>query len=762
MFIKFNEEAQKVLKKAKDEMKKLKHAFVGSEHLILSILSSNNDVSEKLNEYGINYDNFKEELVKCIGIGKTVNNYFIYTPLLKRVLENAIIEAKENNMNEVTIETIFLSILDEGEGVAIRILNNLGVNIDDIYTSFNNKTIVKGKSQRKFSFYEFGIDLTKKASDGKIDPLIGRNNEVDKMIEILLRRNKNNPLLIGEAGVGKTAIVEELANRIVKNQVPEQLKKYKLISLSMASLVAGTKYRGEFEERITKILKELEQSDNTIIFIDEIHTIVGAGGAEGAIDASNIIKPALARGKIKLIGATTISEYKKTIREDKALNRRFQTINVDETSVSETEYILNNIKHIYEDYHHVQIDNDIIHRLVMLTDKYMYDKKNPDKSIDVLDEVCAKVSLIKDHNVIKLEDMKNELDKIKEEKNKLIVSHNFNEALLLKNKELNLESKINNIWLNNKNKLSLRKVTIEDVSSVLKEKCRVPIYEIEKDYNKLLKLEDYLNNKVIGQSEVIEKLVQVTKKIKLGYKKNNVPYSFLFVGSSGIGKTYLVKEYSKYLDIPLIRLDMSEFRENHSVSKIIGSPPGYVGYDDTNNVLEQVRNNPFSIILLDEIEKAGRDVINLFLQILDEGMITDSHGNKVSFQNTIIIMTSNVASEKNTIGFNDDNKSLVNDSLRETLSTIFVNRINMICQFNKLSEENINKIVNKKIKEIKNNFLDSNIKISVSKKVIDEIIKESEYNLYGARKLNKILEDKIDNIVIDSILSGKKQVFIKN
>ena len=762
MFIKFNEEAQKVLKKAKDEMKKLKHAFVGSEHLILSILSSNNDVSEKLNEYGINYDNFKEELVKCIGIGKTVNNYFIYTPLLKRVLENAIIEAKENNMNEVTIETIFLSILDEGEGVAIRILNNLGVNIDDIYTSFNNKTIVKGKSQRKFSFYEFGNDLTKKASDGKIDPLIGRNNEVDKMIEILLRRNKNNPLLIGEAGVGKTAIVEELANRIVKNQVPEQLKKYKLISLSMASLVAGTKYRGEFEERITKILKELEQSDNTIIFIDEIHTIVGAGGAEGAIDASNIIKPALARGKIKLIGATTISEYKKTIREDKALNRRFQTINVDETSVSETEYILNNIKHIYEDYHHVQIDNDIIHRLVMLTDKYMYDKKNPDKSIDVLDEVCAKVSLIKDHNVIKLEDMKNELDKIKEEKNKLIVSHNFNEALLLKNKELNLESKINNIWLNNKNKLSLRKVTIEDVSSVLKEKCRVPIYEIEKDYNKLLKLEDYLNNKVIGQSEVIEKLVQVTKKIKLGYKKNNVPYSFLFVGSSGIGKTYLVKEYSKYLDIPLIRLDMSEFRENHSVSKIIGSPPGYVGYDDTNNVLEQVRNNPFSIILLDEIEKAGRDVINLFLQILDEGMITDSHGNKVSFQNTIIIMTSNVASEKNTIGFNDDNKSLVNDSLRETLSTIFVNRINMICQFNKLSEENINKIVNKKIKEIKNNFLDSNIKISVSKKVIDEIIKESEYNLYGARKLNKILEDKIDNIVIDSILSGKKQVFIKN
>lgn len=762
MFIKFSEESQKILKNAKIEMQKLKHAFVGSEHLILSILSSSNDITSKLNEYGIDYDNFKEELIKCVGVGKTVNNYFIYTPLLKRVLENAIIDAKESNMNEITIELIFLSILDEGEGVAIRLLNNLGVNIDDMYSSFNNKTSSKSKSQRKLSFYEFGIDLTKKAQEGKIDPLIGRDKEVEKMIEILLRRNKNNPLLIGEAGVGKTAIVEELANRIVNNKVPEQLKKYKLISLSMASLVAGTKYRGEFEERITKILKELEANDNVIVFIDEIHTIVGAGGAEGAIDASNIIKPALARGKIKLIGATTINEYKATIREDKALSRRFQIITVDETSIEETVNIINNIKNIYESFHHVQIDSALIRKLVVLTDKYMYDKKNPDKSIDILDEVCAKVSLVKDRNIIKLDQMKQDLFNIKEEKNKLIIAHHFSEASILKNKELELETKINKLWLNDKNKLSTRKVTMEDISKVLKEKCRVPIYEIEKDYDKLMNLEKYLNNKIIGQSEIIEKLVQVTKKIKLGYKKNTVPYSFLFVGSSGVGKTYLVKEYSKYLDIPLIRLDMSEYRENHSVSKIIGSPPGYVGYNDTNNVLEQVRNNPFSVILLDEIEKASRDVINLFLQILDEGVITDSHGNKVSFQNTIVIMTSNVASERNAIGFNDNNNDIVKDSLRENLSTIFVNRINMICQFNKLSEENIHKIVNKKIKEIKNNFLDNDIKISVSKNVIDEIIKDSEYNIYGARRLNKLLEEKIDNIVIDGILANKKHIFIRN
>ena len=435
---------------------------------------------------------------------------------------------------------------------------------------------------------------------------------------------------------------------------------------------------------------------------------------------------------------------------------------VNETTVLETESILNNIKYLYEDYHHVKIDDDVIHKLVLLTDKYMYDKKNPDKSIDVLDEVCAKVSLIKDNNVVKLDQMKQELESIKNQKNKLIIERNFSEASLLKNSELEMETKINKLILNNKNKTLMKKVTINDVSVVLKEKCRVPIYEIEKDYNKLLKLKDYLCDKVEGQEVVIERIVQVTKKIRLGYQNSNVPYSFLFVGSSGVGKTYLVKEYSKYLDIPLIRLDMSEFRENHSVSKIIGSPPGYVGYDDTNNVLEQVRNNPFSIILLDEIEKASRDVINLFLQILDEGIITDSKGNKVSFQNTMIIMTSNIASEKNAIGFNENKEELVKESIKETLSTIFVNRINTICQFNKLNEKNIHKIVNKKIKEIKEKFRKNDIKIIIDKKVIEEIIKESDYNTYGARRLNKLLEDKIDNIVIDGILEGKKQIVVKN
>lgn len=760
MFIKFNEEAQKILKKAKIEMKKLKHPFVGSEHLILGILNSNNNISSKLNEYGINYNNFKEELIKSIGIGNSTNNYFIYTPLLKRILETSIIEAKENNQNEVTIDLIFLSILDEGEGVAIRILNNLGVNIDDMYLDFNNRGN-KNKSNKKPSFYEFGVDLTKKAIENNIDPLIGRDQEVSKMIEILSRRNKNNPLLIGEAGVGKTAIVEELANRIKNNQVPENLRKCKLISLSMANLVAGTKYRGEFEERITKIIKDLEQNNNTIIFIDEIHTMVGAGGAEGAIDASNIIKPALARGKIKLIGATTTKEYKETIEKDKALNRRFQTIMVKEPNIKETENILNNIKYLYEDYHHVKIDKAIIHKIVTLTDKYMYDRKNPDKSIDILDEVCAKVSLVKDNNLLKIDKIKQELDEVKNIKNKLIINHNFKDAYLYKNKELILESKINNLTINKKDKNKLRNVTINDISKTIKEKCRVPIYEVDQDYQKLFKIEKYLNSKIIGQENVIKTLVNVTKKLQLGYKKNDLPTSFLFVGSSGVGKTCLVKEYSKYLDIPLIRLDMSEFKENHSVSKIIGSPPGYVGYEDNNNVLEQVKNNPFCILLLDEIEKASNDVINLFLQVLDEGIITDSKGEKISLKNTIIIMTSNIGSEKENIGFNQDNKNSINNELKETLSTVFVNRINNICYFNKLNKENIHKIVDKKIKDIKQNFTNHEIKLTISKNVIENIINECEFEIYGARRLNKILEDKIDNIVIDGILANKKSVYIK-
>ena len=748
MIIKFSEEVQKILKKAKIEMQNLKHAFIGSEHLILSILNEDNIVSNKLKEYKVNYNKFRDTLIEIVGFGNSVNNYFIYTPLLKRVLEESLIDAKENKAVEVDLTTLFLAILDEGEGVGIRILYKLGVDIDKLYDEMNihiiNKTIPK-----KLTINECSVDLTKKARENEFDPLIGREKEVSELIEVLSRRNKNNPLLIGEAGVGKTAIVEELAKRIVNGMVPDKLKNTKILSLSMASCVSGTKYRGEFEERITKIIKELETNKDLIVFIDEIHTLVGAGGAEGAIDASNILKPALARGNIKVIGATTINEYKDSICKDKALNRRFQTIMIKENNLIETKEILHKLKNIYEDYHHVQISEDILNKIVELTDKYINDKKNPDKSIDILDTICTKVSLKKSNSIKIINDLKIELDNIQRKKNSLISRRRYNEAFKLRNSELEVESKINKVNLSIKRNKK-RKITIKDVIQVISDKTNIPIYN---NFNNVNGLGKYLKKKVIGQNNIIDELENITRKIFLGLK-NDLPYSILFVGKSGVGKTMLVKEYSNYLKIPLIKLDMSEYKESHTISKIIGSPPGYVGYNDYGIIVEKIKNNPYCIILLDEIEKACSEVINLFLQVLDEGVITDSHGNIINVKNTIIIMTSNLGCDKNNIGFN---KVINNNSvIREVLSTSFLNRINKIMYFNSLNNKDIDKIVVGKLKEIKKKYQDYNIKINVNKDFIEKLINDSDYEIYGARKINKLLEDKIDNLVIEGIINNKK------
>jgi len=758
MFIRFSEEAQKVLKNAKGEMQKLKHTFVGSEHLVLSILKNKNSLSRKLNQYGLTYQKFYDELVKIMGIGTETNNYLIYTPLLKRILVNAMLDTRESNSQEISIEAIFLSLIDEGEGVAVRILNKLDIDLEELYNDLTNKVSDKPKHKKKLSVFEYGVDLVKEAKNKKIDPVIGRDNEVSKIIEILSRKYKNNPLLIGEAGVGKTAIVEELANRIAQGMVPNNLKSVKIISLSVASLVAGTKYRGEFEERINKIIKEVEDS-NIILFIDEVHTIVGAGGAEGAIDASNIIKPALARGKIKLIGATTTDEFKESIESDKALNRRFQTVVVKEPNTLETINILKNIKNIYENYHHVKINDNVIEKLVYLTDKYIYNRKNPDKSIDILDEVCAKCSLIKDKRLIKIDELKEELLQLNNNKNNLIIKHKFAEAYNLKNNELVLENKLNNMIYNINKKDKLYEITIKDIAIAIKEKSQIPVYDIlNDDLKKLNNLDKKLKDKIIGQDNVIDELIKITKRINLGLKGNKLPTSILLQGSTGLGKTMLVKEYCNLLNLPLIRLDMSEYKEGHTVSKIIGSPPGYVGYNDNKNVLEKVKNNPYSVILLDEIEKASMDVINLFLQILDEGVINDSKGNVVSFKNTIIIMTSNIGCHKEKIGFSDDKN--YNQELINSLSVEFVNRIEKVLIFNKLDKNNIEKIINKKISEIKNKFKENDISIKIKKDVIDKIIKECNYEVYGARKVNKIIEEYVDNIVIDNILMGKKNICI--
>ena len=764
MFQRFDEESRKILKKAKQEMQELKHPFVGTEHLLLSILSNKNlKITKKLNEYSVFYENYKEELIATVGIGNSLNSYFIYTPLLKRVIENAIIDAKEDNLFEVNINTLFTSMLDEGEGVGIRLLSNLGVNIDDLYLELLEKedNNPKYKGKKKLLIYDHGIDLVEKAKNGKIDPVIGRDKEIERLIEILLRRNKNNPLLIGEAGVGKTAIVEGLALRIYEKKVPDSLLDKKILSVSMASLVAGTKYRGEFEERISKIIKEIENNQNLIVFIDEMHSLVGAGGAEGAIDASNIFKPALARGKFRLIGATTISEYKESIEKDKALNRRFQTILVKEPNLDETLDILKKIKPLYEKYHGVVVSDDVIKSIVELTNKYIFDRKNPDKSIDILDEVCASRSLMKDKMTIKLENLKKEYEDIHLKKNDYIIKHDFREATKIKENEILIEDKINRLYLKGQTK-NHKIVTINDVAKVINAKSNVPVYEVSKESLKILKnLNQDLKNTIIGQDNAIDELCKETKKIKLGLKQTNHPISFLFTGKSGVGKTLLAKEYAKCLNMHLIRLDMSEYKESHTTSKILGAPPGYVGFDSHTTILDEVKNNPYSVILIDEIEKSSPSVLNLFLQILDEGFITNSKDEKVYFNHTIIIMTSNITSNGETIGFNED-KSNIKNKLSNILSIEFLNRINHIIQFNDLTSDNIRLIIEKELTKVKKKFKDQDIKLQIDNNIVNDILKLVDYNISGAREIRKIIEDKIDNIVIDNILNGVNKVTIKN
>ena len=764
MFSKFTEDARKVLVGSKKEMVELKHPFIGTEHLLLSILKNNNNsISKRLSNYNINYKSFKDNLIDVVGLGKEENTYFLYTPLVKKIIEESILDARENNEGEVTLEHLFISLLEEGEGVAIRILISMNIDLDELYNEFKDKMKVKStKKHKKLLIDDLGFDMNKKISF--TDPVIGRDDEINRIIEILCRRTKNNPLLLGEAGVGKSAIVEELSRRIVEKNVPEKLQNKRIMSVSMANLVSGTKYRGEFEERITKMLKEIEHDNNIILFIDEIHTLVGAGGAEGAIDASNILKPALARGNIKVIGATTNIEYKKFMEEDRALSRRFQPIYIEEPTPTKTLDILKKLRPIYEKYHGVKIPEEILELIVNLSNKYIYDRHQPDKAIDILDEAASKLSIKKDNKEKKLISLKKELKEITNEKNNYIIKNNFLEASQLREKEKYLEDKINKLELSYKKKSTSKILTKKLIADIIETKTKIPVYELNSDSKEsLIKLEKYLKRSIIGQDEAISKLCLETKRIRLGYKKNNIPSSFLFVGTTGIGKTLLVKEYNNYLynKDNLIRLDMSEYKEEHSISKIIGSPPGYIGYSNKTTVIEEIKNKPHAVILLDEIEKAHSAVINLFLQVLDEGVITSSTGEKIKLNNTTIIMTSNIGSNKNIVGFNKNDNNIIINELKEILSKEFLNRINHIVLFNPLKEKEIKKILNKKIKKIKEIYsTKSSIDIKINHKILDEIIKESDFKTFGARRIDKIIEEKIDNLVIDSIILGKKEVSI--
>ena len=761
MFGNFSEEAQNILVKAKLEMLELKHPYIGTEHLVLSMLSHSKKIKEKLSSYHLDYEIFKKEIIKVLGIGEENNSLFLYTPLLKKVINSAILDSKDNNDGVVTTEHLFSSLLEEGEGVAIRIFLSMGIDINAMYVEFATSLVkkVKPKKNRKLLIEELGINLNEKAKNNLTDPVIDRDKEIERVLEILCRRTKNNPILIGNAGVGKTAIVEELAKRIVTNEVPDYLKNKKIISLDMATTVAGTKYRGEFEERMKKILNEIETNDDIILFIDEIHTLVGAGGAEGAIDASNILKPALARGHLRCIGATTVEEYKKFIEKDKALERRFQKVNIEEPSYEKTLEILTKLKPIYEKFHKVILQPELLEDIVKLSAKYIYDRSEPDKSIDIMDEVCSRVS-IKETKIDKeITSLELEIDKLDKLKNSYIIENNIDKAYTYRKKEIVLQEKLNNLMLNiNRNN---KIVTIKDVANVIHTKTQIPVYEILKDDAKVVKnIEKQLRDSIVGQDEAIKNLIDITKRIKFGYKSDNKCISFLFVGPSGTGKTALSKIYANLLvgGKNLIRLDMSEYADVTSVNKIVGSAPGYVGYDDNKNILDEIRNKPYSVILLDEIEKAHPQVINLFYQILDDGLIKDSKGNTIKFNNNIIIMTSNIGYEKNNVGFNNKAESTVLNELKNELSLPFVNRIDNIILFNHLTEENIRNIIKNKINVLKKKY--ANVTIKISKNAVNEIVELSNYYDFGARKVDKIIKSKLENVIIDSILDNKSTVFI--
>lgn len=739
----FTEEAKKIMVGAKIEMKELKHPYVGSEHLMLSILKNDKKIASSLKNYNLDYDTFKKAIIDSIGVGKKENEWFLYTPLIKRVIEEAIVSSKENNHNEVTPRHLLYAILEEGEGVAIRIMLSMGIDLDEMMNEFEIRLVSKKKS-KKLLLDEFGIDLNKKALNNEIDPVCGRDKEIKRVIEILSRRTKNNPLLIGDAGVGKTAIVEELARKIVNGDVPNSLKLKRIISVDMASLVAGTKYRGEFEERIRKIISEVENNDEIILFIDEIHTIVGAGGAEGAIDASNIFKPALARGKIKVIGATTKDEYKSTIEKDKALERRFQVVNVEEPSKEDVLNILYNLKDIYASYHHVIVDDAILENMAYLSSKYIHDRKEPDKTIDLLDEACSLASMKESKELKEYNELNKKLKNVMNLKKEYLIKNDFVKASEYKNEENVLMNKINELELTIN---TTNKVELDDIYNVIKMKTHLEDYMFNSELFDYDKLKEKLKNKIKGQDKVIDSLVD-SYRLKCQNKTNEC-LSYLFVGPSGVGKTFLAKVFGEEIfKKNVFKLDMSEFSEAHTVSKLIGAPSGYVGYDDNNSFFECVRENPNSLVILDEVDKSHESVRNLLYQVLDEGHIKDSKGRNINFEHTIIIMTSNVGFETNQIGFNKES----NNELMDVFSKSFLNRIDNIMTFKQLDEEIIKEILEENIEMLEQKY---NVLIDYED-VLDELIKETSYKEFGARHIKNVVRKRIENSII-----GKKSKKIK-
>lgn len=747
MFVNFSEETRHLLKQAERERQQLNHPYVGSEHLLLSILKDSKLVP-LLKKHKITYKKFKEKLVLLVGVGNKKSNFVLYTPLLKRVLENAVIEARENNNNSVNPELLIINILDEEDGVAYSILRSMKVNIDKLYFDLRNIRNVKSNKHKKLLLEELGSDMTKLAKEKRLDPVIGRQKEVLKSLEILLRRKKNNPILIGPAGVGKTAIVEGIANLIVSDKCPLFLKGKRIISLNIFQLVSGTKYRGEFEEKMKTLIKELDDNPDIILFIDEIHTMVGAGGAEGAIDASNILKPALARGMIRIIGATTQEEYKKFIEPDAALARRFQIVQIEEPSEENVLRILKGIKPIYEKYHDITITDDLLKYIVLMSNKYINNRYEPDRSIDVLDEVCAKSSVTENYDERKKRVLEQRLDNVKKEKLKALSKDDFKRAYDLKTEENKIKKSLKMIKLNKK------KVTKKDVTDVIKNKGNVVfstnIDERKEFYNNL---QEELNNTIYGQSKNIEKLVRSLRKKELLEEK--CCYSVLIMGNHGVGKSLLAQTYSEKLvnKKNIINIDASEYTEHHMISKLIGTTAGYLGYDNKNNVFEKVRTNPNSAIIVDNYEEGCEEFKNLFTRILQFKKIEDASGKTIDFSNTIIIFITNNKMQSKQLGFSKTNKVKSFDE-QDRLA----NKVTVTIELDDPNELTIKKIIAKSINHITSKY--KQIKINYSKNTINDIFNKVS-NVNNLSNLKSLIENEIEVKVVDAILDDKKTIDIK-
>jgi ATP-dependent Clp protease ATP-binding subunit ClpC len=787
MYGRFTEKAEKAINLSQESAVKLGHSYVGTEHLLLGLIKEGTGIAARvLQSQGVTEDKVTKEIEELIGRGDNAGkNPLDFTPRTKRVLELGLMEARRLGHNYVGTEHLLLGIMREGESVAVRILMDLGIDpqklLNDIVKMLNEDTPAANGEPRSTSSHtntptlnQFGRDLTELAREGKFDPIIGRDKEIERVIQILSRRTKNNPCLIGEPGVGKTAIAEGLAQKIVEGNIPELLKDKRVFTLDLSSMVAGAKYRGEFEERLKKAMDEVRKAGNVILFIDEMHTIIGAGAAEGAIDASNILKPALARGEIQVIGATTLNEYRKHVEKDSALERRFQPITVGEPSQEETIEILKGIRDKYEAHHRVKITDGALEAAARLSSRYITDRYLPDKAIDLIDEAASKVRLKAFTAPVNVKMLEEQLEKLAKEKEDAIRLQEFEKAAAIRDQEQKLKAqheKIKDDWYQ-KNQTRTDTVTEDEIADIVASWTGIPVKRLaEEESERLMKMEDVLHERVIGQDEAVKAVSKAIRRGRVGLKDPKRPIgSFIFLGPTGVGKTELSKALAEALfgnENAMIRIDMSEYMEKFTVSRLVGSPPGYVGYDEGGQLTEKVRRKPYSVLLFDEIEKAHPDVFNILLQILEDGRLTDSQGRTVDFRNTVIIMTSNVGgrmiTEPKRLGFvvtddaaknYEDMKNNVMSELKKTFRPEFLNRVDDIIVFHPLSEDNIRSIVGIMLDVLVKRLAQNGITLEVSDEAKAHLAKKGFDPVFGARPLRRSIQTMVEDKLAEQMLDG--------